>query len=73
MFKDMELSLDLAFDFRRHVEHEVEQGKCQPIMEFGVNILTLGQWPAYEPVEVAVFREILSTRYFLAYLTCWNV
>uniref|UniRef100_A0A672NUQ6 Cullin-4B-like n=1 Tax=Sinocyclocheilus grahami TaxID=75366 RepID=A0A672NUQ6_SINGR len=48
MFKDMELSKDIMVQFKQHIQ-------CQNIpgnIELTVNILTMGYWPTYVPMEV---------------------
>ncbi|ROL51773.1 Cullin-4B [Anabarilius grahami] len=48
MFKDMELSKDIMVQFKQHMQ-------CQNIpgnIELTVNILTMGYWPTYIPMEV---------------------
>ncbi|CAI4228659.1 unnamed protein product [Auanema sp. JU1783] len=54
MFKDMEVSKDLALAFRQHNEHEAELGKRSVKMDFCVNILTSGQWPPYDAVDITL-------------------
>uniref|UniRef100_A0A1I7XUR6 Cullin-4 n=1 Tax=Heterorhabditis bacteriophora TaxID=37862 RepID=A0A1I7XUR6_HETBA len=60
MFKDMELSKDLAFAFKQHSEHEAALGRLSVNMDFNVNVLTMGQWPPYEPVEVTLPPQLCS-------------
>ncbi|XP_026081266.1 cullin-4B-like [Carassius auratus] len=65
MFKDMELSKDIMVQFKQHMQ-------CQNIpgnIELTVNILTMGYWPTYVPMEVHLppemvrFQEIFKTFY----------
>ncbi|ELT93967.1 hypothetical protein CAPTEDRAFT_195383, partial [Capitella teleta] len=48
MFKDMELSKDIMLAFKQHMTHVEAPG----ISELTVNILTMGYWPTYTPMEV---------------------
>ncbi|XP_051504970.1 cullin-4B-like [Myxocyprinus asiaticus] len=65
MFKDMELSKDIMVQFKQHIQ-------CQNIpgnIELTVNILTMGYWPTYIPMEVHLppemvrLQEIFKTFY----------
>uniref|UniRef100_A0A8C1NNH3 Cullin 4B n=1 Tax=Cyprinus carpio TaxID=7962 RepID=A0A8C1NNH3_CYPCA len=65
MFKDMELSKDIMVQFKQHMQ-------CQNIpgnIELTVNILTMGYWPTYAPMEVHLppemvrLQEIFKTFY----------
>lgn len=65
MFKDMELSKDIMVQFKQHMQ-------CQNIpgnIELTVNILTMGYWPTYIPMEVHLppemvrLQEIFKTFY----------
>ncbi|XP_043113133.1 cullin-4B [Puntigrus tetrazona] len=65
MFKDMELSKDIMVQFKQHMQ-------CQNIpgnIELTVNILTMGYWPTYVPMEVHLppemvrLQEIFKTFY----------
>ncbi|XP_051513802.1 cullin-4B isoform X1 [Myxocyprinus asiaticus] len=65
MFKDMELSKDIMVQFKQHIQ-------CQNIpgnIELTVNILTMGYWPTYVPMEVHLppemvrLQEIFKTFY----------
>uniref|UniRef100_A0A8D2HC30 Cullin-4A n=1 Tax=Urocitellus parryii TaxID=9999 RepID=A0A8D2HC30_UROPR len=48
MFKDMELSKDIMVHFKQHMQNQSAPG---PI-DLTVNILTMGYWPTYTPMEV---------------------
>ncbi|XP_037089322.1 cullin-4A-like [Pollicipes pollicipes] len=48
MFKDMELSKDIMLAFKQHQANAREA----PSLDLNVNILTMGYWPTYPPVEV---------------------
>uniref|UniRef100_A0A671MXQ4 Cullin-4B n=1 Tax=Sinocyclocheilus anshuiensis TaxID=1608454 RepID=A0A671MXQ4_9TELE len=55
MFKDMELSKDIMVQFKQHMQ-------CQNIpgnIELTVNILTMGYWPTYVPMEVHLPAEMV--------------
>ncbi|KAM8848810.1 cullin-4B [Synchiropus splendidus] len=55
MFKDMELSKDIMVQFKQHMQ-------CQNIpgnIELTVNILTMGYWPSYTPMEVHLPHEMV--------------
>uniref|UniRef100_A0A1A8EM16 Cullin-4B n=2 Tax=Nothobranchius korthausae TaxID=1143690 RepID=A0A1A8EM16_9TELE len=55
MFKDMELSKDIMVQFKQHMQ-------CQNIpgnIELTVNILTMGYWPTYIPMEVHLPPEMV--------------
>uniref|UniRef100_A0AAY4DGE0 Cullin-4A n=1 Tax=Denticeps clupeoides TaxID=299321 RepID=A0AAY4DGE0_9TELE len=54
MFKDMELSKDIMVQFKQYMQ-------CQNIpgnIELTVNILTMGYWPTYVPMEVHLFSKL---------------
>lgn len=56
MFKDMELSKDVMVQFKQHIQ-------CQNIpgnIELTVNILTMGYWPTYVPMEVHLPPEMVK-------------
>uniref|UniRef100_A0A3P8UJ33 Cullin 4B n=1 Tax=Cynoglossus semilaevis TaxID=244447 RepID=A0A3P8UJ33_CYNSE len=56
MFKDMELSKDIMVQFKQHMQ-------CQNIpgnIELTVNILTMGYWPTYIPMEVHLPPEMVK-------------
>uniref|UniRef100_A0A8C1NRE1 Cullin-4B n=1 Tax=Cyprinus carpio TaxID=7962 RepID=A0A8C1NRE1_CYPCA len=68
MFKDMELSKDIMVQFKQVMIHM----QCQNIpgnIELTVNILTMGYWPTYAPMEVHLppemvrLQEIFKTFY----------
>ncbi|XP_068596334.1 cullin-4B [Brachionichthys hirsutus] len=55
MFKDMELSKDIMVQFKQYMQ-------CQNIpgnIELTVNILTMGYWPTYIPMEVHLPAEMV--------------
>uniref|UniRef100_A0A8W4FA79 Cullin-4B n=1 Tax=Sus scrofa TaxID=9823 RepID=A0A8W4FA79_PIG len=48
MFKDMELSKDIMIQFKQYMQNQNVPGN----IELTVNILTMGYWPTYVPMEV---------------------
>ncbi|KAK3094652.1 hypothetical protein FSP39_004482 [Pinctada imbricata] len=48
MFKDMELSKDFMLSFKQHMQHIDSPGG----IDLTVNILTMGYWPSYQPMDV---------------------
>ncbi|WKY01288.1 hypothetical protein Q1695_015353 [Nippostrongylus brasiliensis] len=54
MFRDMELSKDLGVAFRNYIQHESSLGRFDDCVECSVNVLTMGQWPAYDNIQVNV-------------------
>ncbi len=65
MFKDMELSKDIMFAFKQYMNDKDSPGN----IELTVNILTMGYWPTYQPMEVHLpeemvkFQDIFKTFY----------
>ncbi|KAM6180192.1 cullin-4A isoform 1-T1 [Erethizon dorsatum] len=55
MFKDMELSKDIMVHFKQHMQNQSSPG---PI-DLTVNILTMGYWPTYTPMEVHLPPEMV--------------
>lgn len=54
MFKDMELSKDIMTSYKQHIHN-------QPInIELNVNILTMGYWPTYTPMDVHIPTEMVK-------------
>ncbi|KAK6746388.1 hypothetical protein RB195_012475 [Necator americanus] len=58
MFRDMELSKDLGVAFRNYTLHESSLGRLDEIVECSVSVLTMGQWPAYENVQVTLPKQL---------------
>lgn len=56
MFKDMELSKDIMISFKQHMEHV----KTAPNIELMVNVLTMGYWPTYTPMDVVLPEEMVN-------------
>uniref|UniRef100_A0AAF5PK17 Cullin-4 n=1 Tax=Wuchereria bancrofti TaxID=6293 RepID=A0AAF5PK17_WUCBA len=73
MFKDMEVSKDLGVSFKQYMEHgdpdRILKHSANQI-EFNVNVLTMGHWPTYEYMEVAIppnlaeYQEHFQNFYF---------
>lgn len=65
MFKDMELSKDIMIQFKQYMQNQNVPGN----IELTVNILTMGYWPTYIPMEVHLppemvrLQEIFKTFY----------
>ncbi|XP_071837977.1 cullin-4A-like [Apostichopus japonicus] len=55
MFKDMELSKDIMLAFKQHMQHQSVPG-----IDLTVNILTMGYWPTYAPMEVLIPSEMIK-------------
>ncbi|KAI8489645.1 Cullin-4A [Branchiostoma belcheri] len=55
MFKDMELSRDIMVHFKQHIQHQ----KDSISIDLTVNILTMGYWPTYIPMEVHLPPEMV--------------
>ncbi|KAL5004108.1 hypothetical protein ScPMuIL_017564 [Solemya velum] len=56
MFKDMELSKDIMFAFRQHMQNMTAPGG----VDLTVNILTMGYWPTYHPMAVHLPTEMVD-------------
>ncbi|KAL3847408.1 hypothetical protein ACJMK2_018321 [Sinanodonta woodiana] len=56
MFKDMELSKDFMLAFKQHMQNIDAPGG----IELTVNILTMGYWPPYPPMEVHLPAEMVK-------------
>ncbi|KAJ8348761.1 hypothetical protein SKAU_G00273500 [Synaphobranchus kaupii] len=56
MFKDMELSKDIMVQFKQHMQCQNVPGN----IELTVNILTMGYWPSYVPMEVHLPPEMVK-------------
>uniref|UniRef100_A0A5F8GLE1 Cullin-4B n=1 Tax=Monodelphis domestica TaxID=13616 RepID=A0A5F8GLE1_MONDO len=55
MFKDMELSKDIMVQFKQYIQNQNFPGS----IELTVNILTMGYWPTYVPMEVHLPAEMV--------------
>ncbi|KJH48131.1 cullin family protein [Dictyocaulus viviparus] len=60
MFRDMELSKDLGIAFRNYTQHESSLGRSDECVECNVSVLTMGQWPAYDNVQVSLPHQLSS-------------
>jgi cullin-4 len=56
MFKDMELSKELMLAFKQYLNNIKPSGS----IEMNVNILTMGYWPTYQPMEVHMPSEMVQ-------------
>ncbi|XP_019385174.1 PREDICTED: cullin-4A isoform X2 [Crocodylus porosus] len=56
MFKDMELSKDVMVQFKQYVQNQSDPGS----IDLTVNILTMGYWPTYTPMEVHLTSEMVK-------------
>ncbi|XP_047576430.1 cullin-4A isoform X1 [Lutra lutra] len=56
MFKDMELSKDIMVQFKQYMQNQSEPGS----IDLTVNILTMGYWPTYTPMEVHLTPEMVK-------------
>ena len=57
MFKGMELSKDIMIQFKQYMQNQNVPGN----IELTVNILTMGYWPTYVPMEVHLPPEVRVT------------
>ncbi|XP_072370551.1 cullin-4A-like isoform X3 [Scyliorhinus torazame] len=56
MFKDMELSKDIMIQFKQYIQNQNDPSK----IDLTVNILTMGYWPTYTPMEVHLPPEMIK-------------
>lgn len=56
MFKDMELSKDIMIQFKQYMQNQSDPSN----IELTVNILTMGYWPSYTPMEVHLPTEMVK-------------
>uniref|UniRef100_A0A674BZH7 Cullin-4A n=1 Tax=Salmo trutta TaxID=8032 RepID=A0A674BZH7_SALTR len=56
MFKDMELSKDVMIQYKQYTQNQSEPSQ----LELTVNILTMGYWPSYTPMEVHLPPEMVK-------------
>ncbi|XP_048396253.2 cullin-4A-like isoform X1 [Stegostoma tigrinum] len=65
MFKDMELSKDIMVQFKQYIQSQSDPSK----IDLTVNILTMGYWPTYTPMEIHLpagmikLQEVFKTFY----------
>ncbi|XP_022358682.1 cullin-4A isoform X2 [Enhydra lutris kenyoni] len=61
MFKDMELSKDIMVQFKQASCVSYMQNQSEPgSIDLTVNILTMGYWPTYTPMEVHLTPEMVK-------------
>ncbi|KAM5180885.1 cullin-4A isoform 1-T2 [Mantella aurantiaca] len=56
MFKDMELSKDVMVQFKQYMQSHNDPGN----IDLTVNILTMGYWPTYTPMDVHLPAEMVK-------------
>ncbi|XP_053163131.1 cullin-4A isoform X2 [Hemicordylus capensis] len=56
MFKDMELSKDVMVQFKQYMQNQSDSGN----IDLTVNILTMGYWPTYTPMDVLLPPEMVK-------------
>uniref|UniRef100_A0A8C1UPB8 Cullin-4A n=1 Tax=Cyprinus carpio TaxID=7962 RepID=A0A8C1UPB8_CYPCA len=56
MFKDMELSKDIMIQFKQYMQNQSDPSN----IELTVNILTMGYWPSYTPMDVHLPAEMVK-------------
>uniref|UniRef100_A0ACB8FJ67 Cullin-4A n=1 Tax=Sphaerodactylus townsendi TaxID=933632 RepID=A0ACB8FJ67_9SAUR len=56
MFKDMELSKDVMVQFKQYMQNQNDPGN----IDLTVNILTMGYWPTYTPMDVLLPPEMVK-------------
>ncbi|KAG8452124.1 hypothetical protein GDO86_004064 [Hymenochirus boettgeri] len=56
MFKDMELSKDVMVQFKQYIQNHNDPGS----IDLTVNILTMGYWPTYTPMDVHLTAEMVK-------------
>ncbi|XP_064131274.1 cullin-4A isoform X2 [Loxodonta africana] len=56
MFKDMELSKDIMVHFKQYMQNQSDPGS----IDLTVNILTMGYWPTYTPMDVHLTPEMIK-------------
>ncbi|NXL34183.1 CUL4A protein, partial [Glaucidium brasilianum] len=56
MFKDMELSKDVMVQFKQYMQNQSDPGN----IDLTVNILTMGYWPTYTPMDVHLNSEMIK-------------
>ncbi|XP_068124186.1 cullin-4A isoform X2 [Hyperolius riggenbachi] len=56
MFKDMELSKDVMVQFKQYMQNHTDPGT----IDLTVNILTMGYWPTYTPMDVHLPAEMVK-------------
>uniref|UniRef100_A0A8C3YHQ9 Cullin-4A n=1 Tax=Catagonus wagneri TaxID=51154 RepID=A0A8C3YHQ9_9CETA len=56
MFKDMELSKDIMVHFKQYMQNQSDPGS----IDLTVNVLTMGYWPTYTPMDVHLTPEMVK-------------
>ncbi|XP_062907313.1 cullin-4A-like isoform X3 [Mobula hypostoma] len=56
MFKDMELSKDIMIQFKQYMQNQNDPSR----IDLTVNILTMGYWPTYTPMEIHLPSEMVK-------------
>lgn len=56
MFKDMELSKDVMIQFKQYMQNQSDPSN----IELTVNVLTMGYWPSYIPMDVHLPAEMVK-------------
>uniref|UniRef100_A0AAY4EW06 Cullin-4A n=1 Tax=Denticeps clupeoides TaxID=299321 RepID=A0AAY4EW06_9TELE len=56
MFKDMELSKDIMIQFKQYMQNQSDPSN----IDLTVNILTMGYWPSYTPMDVHLPSEMVK-------------
>lgn len=54
MFKDMELSKELMLPFKQYMSCHQDKEGVDLNVDMSVNVLTMGYWPSYTPMEVSI-------------------
>ena len=54
MFKDMELSKELMLPFKQYLQQQQDKFAIDPNVDMSVNILTMGYWPNYQLMDIAI-------------------
>nr|XP_022915121.1 cullin-4A [Onthophagus taurus] len=60
MFKDMELSKDINIAFKQNLANV---NRDLPPIDMTVNILTMGYWPTYPPLDVTIPEQMMQFQY----------
>ncbi|XP_059823721.1 cullin-4A-like isoform X1 [Hypanus sabinus] len=56
MFKDMELSKDIMIQFKQYIQNQNDPSR----IDLTVNVLTMGYWPTYTPMETHLPSEMVK-------------
>jgi cullin-4 len=55
MFKDIELSKEMFVNFKQHIQ---SSSRVAGSIDLSVNVLTMGYWPTYPPMEILLPSEM---------------